>query len=185
MKKRAKELIIQINEERTARAKQSGWNEIQNRKPVWDEFYARYDFKPSVYAKDWPAISEPTPSRTFNVGHYYNMPSGGHPEAVGELGDFYVRSFRNILTKDERVIALDWQHPCYTFDPFFDFNDWLIPAFPNGDYYIFMTPDLSGGFFGHPWEQTICVIGEKFVAELANAPEMLVRNPIRQDGESI
>jgi Protein of unknown function (DUF2716) len=40
------------------------------------------------------------------------------------------------------------------------------PPFPNGDYYIFLTEDLTQGTFGHPWEQTFCVFGRDLVGAL-------------------
>ncbi len=41
-----------------------------------------------------------------------------------------------------------------------------MPVYPKGDYYIFLRDDLSEGTFGHPWEQTLCVFGERLLASL-------------------
>lgn len=38
--------------------------------------------------------------------------------------------------------------------------------FPNGDYYAFFTQDFSAGTFGHPWEQSLCVMGAPLVGTL-------------------
>lgn len=38
-----------------------------------------------------------------------------------------------------------------------------------GDYYAFLTPDLEEGTFGHPWEQTLCVIGRRMVDSLGRS----------------
>jgi len=43
---------------------------------------------------------------------------------------------------------------------------WPTTVFPNGDYTIFLTEDMSTGTFGHPWEQTLCVFGEPMVSAL-------------------
>ena len=85
---------------------------------------------------------------------------------------------------------MDWQHTCFTFDPhagfeFENMEEWPIPPFPNGDYYLFLTENLFGGFFGHPWEQSICVIGEAFVDQLENAPPDVFSNLIRVDGVKV
>lgn len=44
--------------------------------------------------------------------------------------------------------------------------DWRVSAYPNGDYSIFLREDLSEGIFGHPWEQSLCVFGERLVGSL-------------------
>lgn len=41
-----------------------------------------------------------------------------------------------------------------------------MPVYPIGDYYAFLTEDFSEGTFGHPWEQTLCVIGHRLGATL-------------------
>jgi hypothetical protein len=52
-----------------------------------------------------------------------------------------------------RLVALDWQHPAYWFWPHRQATldePWPVPAFPNGDYFILLTDDLSQETFGHP-----------------------------------
>ncbi len=39
--------------------------------------------------------------------------------------------------------------------------------FPDGDYHIVLTEDMTIGTFGHPWEQTLCVFGAALVDTLA------------------
>jgi hypothetical protein len=40
----------------------------------------------------------------------------------------------------------------------------LVPSFvPDGDYYIFLTKDFQNVWFGHPWEKTITLIGDKLI----------------------
>ena len=51
-----------------------------------------------------------------------------------------------------------------------------VPVLPNGDYYLYLAPDLSFGTFGHPWEQTICVFGAPLLAATeSNRPRLLTR----------
>jgi hypothetical protein len=42
-----------------------------------------------------------------------------------------------------------------------------VEVFPNGDYYAFLTEDMTAGTFGHPWEQTLRVFGDQLVSALA------------------
>ena len=82
----------------------------------------------------------------------------------------------------ERVIALDWQHQGYYFRPERFEGHWEIPPFPDGDYYIFLSEDMTEGWFGHPWEQTICVFGSRAVYSLALGLPKLFTSPVRSDG---
>lgn len=36
-------------------------------------------------------------------------------------------------------------------------------------YYAFLTDDFSTGTFGHPWEQTLCVIGDAMIDTLGRS----------------
>lgn len=38
--------------------------------------------------------------------------------------------------------------------------------YPDGDYLAFLTPDYTQGTFGHPWEETLCVMGDRLIASL-------------------
>ena len=47
-------------------------------------------------------------------------------------------------------------------------NAEVLRAFVN---YIFLGEDLSTGTFGHPWEESLCVFGDRLVEALAPALE--------------
>ncbi len=74
---------------------------------------------------------------------------------------------------DEELTVLDWQHPAYRFLPSRQAltwrPEWAVPVYPDGDYYAFLTADLNEGTFGHPWEQTLCVIGGRLGETLATS----------------
>ncbi|MEP4051912.1 MAG: DUF2716 domain-containing protein [Litorimonas sp.] len=164
-----------------------GWSKLENDDGVWENFSKIFKFRPSTQAKDWPGIVEPKPSRTFSISHIYGP---NFDKLTKELSLFYSACFANIIPVGQTINVLDWQHPCFAFDPhagfkFQSMEEWPIPPLPNGDYYIFMTEDLSGGFFGHPWEQTICVMGETFVSHLENAPHDVFSKLIRSDGVEV
>jgi len=58
------------------------------------------------------------------------------------------------------MYSLDWQHTCYRFDPHIAEGFSSISWYPDGDYYIFLSSDLS---FGHPWQQSLCVFGSSLL----------------------
>jgi hypothetical protein len=73
----------------------------------------------------------------------------------------------------DEIIILDWQHECFfanprqiTVDTMLpnDNTSIMVPSFiPDGDYYIFVTKDFENIWFGHPWEKTITIIGDKLI----------------------
>jgi hypothetical protein len=164
-----------------------GWSELEHDDSAWKKFYEMYKFRPSTLADNWPGIVEPTPSRTFSMQHIYGSE---FDRLTWELSAFYPDCFAKVTPIGQTIKVLDWQHPCFTYDPhagyeFEAMEDWPIPPLPNGDYYIFLTEDLSEGFFGHPWEQTICVMGDAFVRQLENAPPEVFSNLVRIDGVEV
>jgi len=125
---------------------------------VWDKFYELFHFRPSISI--FPAITTDRPQLKFAIKNCFsqNFP-------LGKLEEYALNLFTSISKPGDRFYALDWQHECYDFDPREkmdkdEFDEWIIPVLPNGDYYIFLTKDFNNIWFGHPWEQTITLIGE-------------------------
>ncbi|MFJ4223927.1 DUF2716 domain-containing protein [Microbacterium sp. NPDC089695] len=158
----------------TASSSRPGWREMDpaDRESAWDRFEARYGFRASVDPSGWPAISEPTPSITFDLSA---IPSG--PELVAAFAAVNAEALRCFvwaLGDVDEFVVLDWQHTGWWFDPrlddapvqWDDVNRSQPTVFPDGDYFAFLSPDLSEGTFGHPWEQTLCVMGERLVGTL-------------------
>ena len=88
------------------------------------------------------------------------------------------------------AVALDWQHPCYRFDPFgpFTFSETyhgMIPVVPDGDYSIFLADDFSYGTFGHPWEQSICVFGQPLIDVVEHERPRLLGRVVRRNGSVV
>jgi hypothetical protein len=42
-------------------------------------------------------------------------------------------------------------------------NSTVVSFIPDGDYYIFITKDFGNIWFGHPWEKTVTVIGDRLI----------------------
>lgn len=118
-------------------------------------------------ADAWPAISEPTPSLTFDLSVVGDGPQ--RAAAYDAINAEALRAFVWALPNQD-LIVLYWQHPCYRFSPSNQAltwrPEWRIPVYPDGDYYAFLTDDLSEGTFGHPWEQTLCLIGARLCTAL-------------------
>ncbi len=146
-----------------------------------------------------PGIREPYHSITFDVSAYYEAQN---PEALErELNVCVFNAFKEIRPSHSQLYALDWQHPGYevsldAFTPeqfnnlYFEHggllwtgengaNYYLIQPFPDGDYHLFITPDLRNGLFGHPWDHTICVFGKELVHRLEISAPALLSRPIR------
>jgi hypothetical protein len=134
----------------------------------WTPFHQRFAFRPGM--RSWPAIEEPRPSVTFDLGPLF---AGSHAQfAAGAdaINSLTLLALIRVLDPDTSVVVLDWQHQTYRFRPHLfacqSDQQWPTTVFPNGDYYIFLTDDMSTGTFGHPWEQTLCVFGEQLMSAL-------------------
>jgi hypothetical protein len=128
---------------------------------VWDKFYDLFHFTPSV--NHFPAIKTNKRQLKFDIKDCFSP-----NYSLDKLEGFAIKLFNKISRPGERLYALDWQHECYDFDPREqmdrdEFEDWIVPVLPNGDYYVFLTKDFNNVWFGHPWEQTITLIGDDIV----------------------
>lgn len=168
----------------------SAWQRLSEAEgdEVWDRFYADFHFHPSIHAADFPAIAEPHPSLTFALprppgrdtrdGLYHR--TWPDQDELDDLVSSVLAAFRACTADDERIYALDWNHPCYWLRPHAAVDEWFVPVLPNGDYYIFLERSFLWGDFGHPWEWTMCVFGADLLAALARRPPLLFRDPIRR-----
>ncbi|GAA1542929.1 hypothetical protein GCM10009827_073180 [Dactylosporangium maewongense] len=135
----------------------------------WEPFHQRFAFRPGM--RSWPAINEPVPSVTFDLAPIF---AGSHPEfsaAASAVGSLALVAFARVLEIGTGLVVLDWQHQTFRFWPHLfacqQDQHWSTPVVPNGDYSIFLTEDMRTGTFGHPWEQTLCVFGDRLVPTLA------------------
>jgi len=142
---------------------------------IWDAFYKIFRFRPGLLGP-YPGIDEPKPSVTFKLPE--DLPA---QEDLVELAET-IRSALQVCTQpDEEIYYLDWHHVCYAIKPYEDPLHWFN-AYPNGDYAIFLSKDLSFGTFGHPWEGTICCFGEKFIRAILERQPLLLIDDIRSRG---
>jgi hypothetical protein len=150
----------------------------------WSTFNSRFEFRAGVSPDAWPAIREPVPSLTFDLSVIADGPRRG--AAYDAINAEALRAFVWALP-DAELVVLDWNHPAYRFRPADQASawrpGWRVPVYPDGDYYAFFTQDFTEGTFGHPWERTLCVIGERLGASLGRSLETWL--PIRRrDGDT-
>ena len=138
---------------------------------IWNKFYTDFSFKPSFSSTDWPSIKTDKPNIKVNIadlwGDTYDETKWASLVQKG------ITSFVRITDPENEIIVLDWQHECFYINPRQitadtmlpdDKTNSMVPSFvPDGDYYIFITKDFENVWFGHPWEKTITIIGEKLI----------------------
>lgn len=133
----------------------------------WSAFELRFGFRASTTPAGWPAIREPSESVTFDLSRISDGAERG--AAYDCINAEALRAFVCALPTDDLVV-LDWQHQTYRFRPTVQAltwrPEWAVPVYPDGDYYAFFTDDFSEGTFGHPWEQTLCVVGDRLMGSL-------------------
>lgn len=167
----------------------SAWENLASneRASAWDRFESKFAFRPST--TEFPGIREPQDSVTFDISRVYGDPER-YQRLTMDLSRKLVAALRRCVPEGGVVHVLDWQHACYRFTPHASFpfeseEDWPVPALPNGDYYIFLDPDLRFGVFGHPWERTMCVFGEALVQAFHADPPLLFERPTRAGGKVV
>ncbi len=156
--------------ERFANALPSAWQQLpeDEHRRYSKQFYNDFDFRANTSPEGWPAVKEPADSVTYDLSVIPDGPKRG--AAYDAINAEALRAFVWAMPEVEKLLVLDWQHPSYWFDPKVQAltwrAEWEVPVYPDGDYFSFLTPDFSEGTFGHPWEQTICVFGERLVGSL-------------------
>lgn len=119
----------------------------------------------------WPASREPRPSLTLDLSAIADGPRRG--SAYDAINAEALRCFVWALEDVDELVVLDWQHPAYRFRPSVQAliwrAEWAVPVYPDGDYFAFMTPDYAEGTFGHPWEQSLCIMGTRLVETLGQS----------------
>lgn len=154
-----------------SRQHQDIWRELGDAEhtSAWDAFSARHSFRPGVRTREHPGIAEPANSLTLDLGPVFAQPGPRFAAAEEAINAEALRAFDDVFGATE-LLALDWQHPGYTFRPdLFALalnRDWRVPIFPNGDYSAFFASDFRAGTFGHPWERSLCIIGDELIEAL-------------------
>ncbi|WP_326685929.1 DUF2716 domain-containing protein [Streptomyces sp. NBC_01795] len=151
---------------------------------LWDRFYNQFAFKPSVEV--YPGIREPSASVTW---HLAALGDGLDRDAVQHLQRVIESGLLACARPDEPLHWLDWSHGGYRFDPRRVGGPgrppWPGSAYPDGDYYLYLTADLRLGTFGHPWEESLCVFGEELLQAVEEPLTALLGTVMRRGGRNV
>ncbi|MCD0482139.1 DUF2716 domain-containing protein [Streptacidiphilus sp. ASG 303] len=161
---------------------------------TWDRFDAAFDFRPSLI--DFPGIREPVPSVTWSLDALGDDP---HSRRRDLLIDAVQDGLTACTPLGASLLILNWQHTCYALRPDLPPSDMFLPRVlegrsregwplspcPDGDYYIFLSEDLSLGSFGHPWENSLCLFGAPLLNEVADAVHRLLPTVLRRNGAPV
>ncbi len=146
---------------------------------IWTAVEQLFSFAPSVTR--FPGIVEPSPSVTWAFGGRTERPAETVERRLEEIVE---RGLRAVVRPGELLRFLDWNHAGVEYDPARvgrpEYPEWQGLAYPDGDYYLNVTPDLRLGTFGHPWEHTLCVFGAGLLAEIEDDLTALLGAAIRR-----
>ncbi|PFN20318.1 DUF2716 domain-containing protein [Bacillus cereus] len=148
---------------------------------TWERVYSELDFSPSF--STFPSFQLPSPFVTYNISHYFG--ESVDLDVYDELEEKVLQVFKENTASNEYIMALDWQHECYWVNPHLEFernefDEWIIPIIPNGDYYFFIHKDFKWGYLGHPWEKSITIFGRELIESFERNKPKMFQNVLRQ-----
>jgi hypothetical protein len=163
-----------------------GWQEMSQRRAgsYMTSFARRFSFRPSTEPSDWPSITEPEPSATLDLS-----PTWAGGRMTVDPDELILGLLVTAFPASERLVAINFNHYAWWFwphrfaavsrespyspvgrreimvkpDVFVVADSWPVHPFPNGDYTIVVSEDMTSGTFGQPWEQTLCVFGARLI----------------------
>jgi hypothetical protein len=148
------------------------WKELDiiTQKKAWEFVSQHLHFKKNANG----IIELPTANFKFDIRQFYN--ENFKEELYNDLHNKVKKWFEVFGTV---LYSLEWKGECYSFNPHLpfemdEFGEWLIPAFPNGDFSFFLTPDFKNGIFVDGINLTFSIWGEGMIHEYKkNTPKML------------
>lgn len=145
---------------------------------LWKIIYQHFSFDPDYYAKDSRyTIKE---SHDLYSCKGVGLLANSDPNWRETIQGIFCRC----LKEQEYMYALDWQHTCYKYypqvkirktNPTFISDEkfensgyyaYFPEFFPDGDYYLFFSKDLSWGYLTDPWREQIFVYGKELRTEI-------------------
>jgi hypothetical protein len=148
------------------------------RESIWDFIYSNYGFSPHSDAGE--RISFPEKYSRFDLSGWFGE---NFIEAYyDDLNKKSINVFKSITRPKNLMYALSWQHDGYSFDPYCkfetdEFDEWLVPVFPNGDLNFFLSEDFNSLLFSDGIEMAIYLSGESMITPFKrNNPIMFLIN---------
>jgi hypothetical protein len=137
--------------------------------------YIVYDFSEFITAPDSAIANE----KKIEMDYFYN-----------DMEDKLKKIFSCLFADDkEEIWVTSWQHELYSFNPDLpfeldEFDEWLEPALPNGDYSFFLTKDYKNGIFGDGINFRLAFFGDKILSCLSkNMPSLLQKSAFQLSEE--
>ncbi|HYV36146.1 MAG TPA: DUF2716 domain-containing protein [Gemmataceae bacterium] len=147
---------------------QWGWREMSRGQEdaCWDKYRRELECR------------SPEPSKTWDISPIFLRGKDHRDQLETDLTIKALTAFKTCTNKGEELLVLDWNHPCYFFDPHGGLSDasaksWATPVLPDGDSYIYLASDLRFGIIGDCVLQTMCVFGRELLDAFAvNLPKL-------------
>jgi hypothetical protein len=149
-------------------------------KRVWDFMDNSLSFSPYNENQEF-IITPPPPCKSFDTSSFFG--DNYSQDLYDDLEICMIEWFK-IISNNKRMYALNWKHDTYSFDPYLTFerdkfNEWLAPAFPNGDLLCFLNDDFTDGVFGDGWNYRIIIWGENLLKAYEKIkPKMLLKSRV-------
>ncbi|WP_445486889.1 DUF2716 domain-containing protein [Niallia sp. 03133] len=147
----------------------NNWSMLSNGQNdlLWEIVVTKFNFRPSIKKRRFfMPYQVPKPFITYDISSYFENTAAD--TIMDDLENKTLEVFMECTMLNEKIYALDYQHPGYEFDPRKtmdrdEFNEWIVPIFPNGDYYFFFQKNFEWGILGHPWREEMMIFGEKLI----------------------
>ncbi len=160
--------FTQLDDEREQKVRaweRVGWREMSHGQTdeAWNGYAERFG-----YPAGGP-FQTPTPSTTWDIAQVYLRGQEFRERVEADLTSKALAALKECTRPGEEVFALDWNHPCYFFDPHAASDAgpdaWPVPVLPDGAHYIFLARDHRFGIVGNCVDMTVCVFGPALLAE--------------------
>jgi hypothetical protein len=160
----------QIQDERSAALKRLGWCPLSN----YDDANLQVELE-----RRYPLNGSrpPEPHTTWDVSGVYASPTS-YSELESDLNLKVLIALRESTSPSEEVVAIDWQHPWYSFKPHAlplcgEPYNWAVPVLPDGDMFLFFPRDFRFGICGCPQTNTILFHGRQILDAIKANPPVL------------
>lgn len=139
----------------------NNWQILNEDNTSWDFIYENLKFNP--YSKEEKIISK-LKKTTISLRKYFNELED--EQFYEKFNNAALETLKSMVNKNESIIALNWQHDSFSFNPNLnfeldEFGDWLVPIFPNGDYTFFLTNNFENIIFCNGIDLEISFFGER------------------------
>ncbi len=162
-----------------------GWRELTDRNEdlAWERCFPVLGHP---YDRDPDPSAPPENERKWDIKSRWRYDSEARHTVEWDLSQKTLMALRAVTPNGAEIYVLDWNHPCYAFDPHTfrpsSQDDWPIPVFPDGDSYFFVDQSVTLGIVADYVDDTIRVFGSSLIAALANDVPQLFAESNRTTG---